>query len=157
MLPTYKELFDKYSQYQYETLVSILKDKKASVIPLSRYACITDLVNIAMKANKFKNPVTPERVAKWNIIARHECDCKDGNYLERHMSITVHVVLKDGKEFTTSLCRNETGKNVARPIEERMWNNNSSKRKSYINTSIFYPITHWIALELDLFDMWETY
>ena len=157
MFPTRGELVARYSAYTYPTLVTILKDKKVGVIPSSRIACVQDLVDIAMKANKVKNPVTPERVAKWNIIERHKCDCKEGEYQERHMSITVEVFLKDGKKFTTSLCKNDVGKNIARPIEERIWNNNSSKRKSYINTSIFYPITHWIAQELTLFDMWETY
>ena len=157
MLASRDELVARYSKYTYPTLVSILKDKKVGNIPLSRIACVQDLVIMAMKANKFKNPVTPDRVQKWNVIDRHQCDCKEGAYQERHISITVEVFLKDGKKFTTSLCQNDTGKNVARPIEECIWNNNNSKKKSYINTSIFYPITHWIALELDLLDMWETY
>ena len=157
MFPSRREIVTKYSAYTYPTLVAILEAKKVDIIPSSRLACVQDLTDIAMKANKCKNPVTPERVAKWNIIERHKCDCKDGAYQERHMSITVKVFLKDGKKFTTKLCQNDTGKNVARPIEECIWNNNNSKKKSYINTSIFYPITHWIALELDLYDMWETY
>ena len=157
MFQTHGELVSRYSAYAYPTLVGILKNKKVATVPLSKIACINDLVDMAMKANKCKNPVTPERVAKWEIIKRHECDCKEGAHQERHMSITVEVFLKDGKKFTTSLCQNDAGKNVARPIEECIWNNNGSKKKSYINTSIFYPITHWIALELDLYDMWETY
>ena len=157
MLPTRGELVTKYSAYDYATLVSVLKEKKVGTIPLSRIGCINDLVDMTVKANKFKNPVTPDRVDKFVILERHECDCIEGEFQERHMSITVEVFLKDGKKFTTSLCKNDVGKNIARPIEERIWNNNSSKRKSYINTSIFYPITHWIAQELTLFDMWETY
>ena len=157
MFPSRRELVTKYSSYTYPTLVAILKAKKVGVISSSRISCVNDLVDIAMKANKCKNPVTPDRVAKWNIIDRHECDCKDGAYQKRHISITVKVTLKDGKTFETKLCQNDTGKNVARPIEECIWNNNNSKKKSYINTSIFYPIAHWIALELDLYDMWETY
>ena len=156
MFPSRRELVNKYSSYGYPTLVSILKDKKVSTIPLSRIGCVNDLVDMTMKANKCKNPVTPDRVDKFVILERHECDCKEGEHQERHMSITVEVFLKDGKKFTTSLCKNDAGKNVARPIEECIWNNNNSKKKSYINTSIFYPITHWIALELDLMGMWET-
>ena len=158
MFPTRGELVTKYSSYTYPTLVAVLKSKKVGIIPSSRIACVNDLVDIAMKANKVKNPVTPDRVAKWDIIDRHECDCKDGAYQERHMSITVKVTLKDGKTFETRLCQNDTGKNVARPIEESIWNSSSTgKKKNYINTSIFYPIAHWIALELDLYDMWGTY
>ena len=157
MFPSRRELVTKYSSYTYPTLVTILKSKQVGIIPSSRIACVQDLADIAMKNNKVRNPVTPDRVDKWNIIERHECDCKDGAYQERHISITVEVFLKDGKQFTTRLCQNDTGKNVARPIEERIWNSSSTgKKKHYINTSIFYPITHWIALELDLMDMWET-
>lgn len=157
MFPSRRELVTKYSQLDYPTLVSKLERRKVSIVPLSRWGCIQDLADLTMKDNKVRNPVTPDRVKKWNITERHQCDCKEGEYQERHISITVEVFLKDGKKFTTKLCQNDTGKNVARPIDQCIWNNNSSKKKSYINTSIFYPITHWISLELTLMDMWESY
>ena len=157
MFPSRRELVTKYSQLDYPTLVAKLERRKVSIVPLSRWGCIQDLADLTMKDNKVRNPVTPDRVKKWNIIERHACDCKEGEYQERHISITVEVFLKDGKKFTTRLCQNDTGKNVARSIDQCIWNNNSSKKKSYINTSIFYPITHWISLELTLMGMWESY
>ena len=155
---TGKEILQKYGHYNNTALAAILKRNGLRHISSSRNIMLSDLIDIKMRQSKVKNPLTPERVRKWDITKRYECDCQDGGYKDIHMGIEVELTLDDGQTRKVDLCQNSTGLNVARPINERMYNSSSKgKKKHYINTSVFYPIQHWIAQELTLLDMWETY
>lgn len=150
------ELVARYQSNSYPALVSLLKAKRVGVIPSSRRACIDDLVDIKMKEFKVKNPITPERVKKFDVIRHHKCECQDGEYKEKHSSCTVLITLDNGKTKEIAVCQNTEGLSISKKIDDiRLWNNKGSKRKSYITHAIWYPIQHWIAREINIYGLWE--
>lgn len=153
------EILEKYKHHSNERLANILRLNGLRHISTSRNTLLNDLVYIKMQQSKQSNPITPERVVKWTIENRYECNCKDGAYQDgTHMGIHVKLILDDGKTRMVDLCQNSGGINVCKPIEGKLYNSSSTgKKKNYIKNSIFYPIQHWIAQELDIYDMWETY
>jgi len=154
-----QEILHKYRHHSNKQLATVLKINGIKLISSSRHTMLNDLIYIKMQQSKQTNPITPDRVVKWEIIRRYKCDCVDGEYQEgTHMGITVKLTLDDGKIKVVDLCQNSAGINVARPIEGKLYNSSSTgKKKNYIKSSIFYPIQHWIAQELTMMDMWETY
>lgn len=153
------EILEKYKHHSNERLAAILRLNGLRHISTSRHTMLNDLIYIKMQQSRQTNPITPERVVKWDIVKRYECNCKDGAHQEgMHIGITVKLLLDDGKTKMVDLCQNSGGINVCKPIEGKLYNSsNTGKKKNYIKNSIFYPIQHWIAQELDLYDMWETY
>ena len=149
----------KYRHYSDTKLATVLRLNGLRHISSSRHTMLNDLIYIKMQQSKQTNPITPERVVKWEIVKRYECDCVDGEYQEgTHMGITVKLILDTGTVKMVDLCQNTGGMNVARPIEGKLYNSSSTgKKKNYIKSSIFYPIQHGIAQELTMMDLWETY
>lgn len=153
-----QEILHKYRHHSDRQLATVLKMNGIRYISSSRHTMLNDLIYVKMQQSKQTNPITPERVTKWNIVKRYACDCQDGAYKDRHIGIQVKLILDDGKTKMVDLCQNSGGINVARPIEGKLYNSSATgKKKNYIKSSIFYPIQHWIAQELDMVDMWETY
>lgn len=154
-----QEILKKYRHYSDSKLAIVLQLNGISNISSSRHAMLNDIIYVKMKQSKQTNPITPERVVKWGIVKRYKCYCEDGEHKgTEHMGIQAELLLDDGKVKMVDLCQNSGGINVARPIEGKLYNSSSTgKKKNYIKSSIFYPIQHWIAQELTMMDMWETY
>ena len=154
-----QEILHKYRHYSDRKLATVLRVNGIRHISTSRHTMLNDLISIKMQQSKQRNPIIPERVVKWTIEKRYKCYCDDGKHKgTEHMGIQVKLILDDGKTKLVDLCQNSGGINVCRPIEGKLYNSSSTgKKKNYIKNSIFYPIQHWIAQELDLYDMWETY
>ncbi len=153
------EILHKYRHHSNAKLATVLRLNGLRHISTSRHTMLNDLIYLKMQQSKQTNPITPERVVKWEIVKRYECECVDGEYQDgTHMGIEVELTLDDGKTKMVDLCQNTGGMNVCRPIEGKLYNSSSTgKKKNYIKNSIFYPIQHWIAQELTMMDMWETY
>ena len=154
-----QEILHKYRHYNDKQLATVLKMNGIKLISSSRHTMLNDLIYVKMQQSKQCNPITPERVTKWEIVKRYKCYCEDGEHKgTEHMGIQAELLLDDGKVKMVDLCQNSGGINVARPIEGKLYNSSSTgKKKNYIKSSIFYPIQHWIAQELTMMDMWETY
>ena len=154
-----QEILHKYRHHSNNQLAIVLKLNGIGTPSSSRNTMLNDIIYIKMQQSKQTNPITPERVVKWEITKRYKCYCDDGKHKgTEHMGIAVKLILDDGKTKLVDLCQNSGGINVCRPIEGKLYNSSSTgKKKNYIKNSIFYPIQHWIAQELDLMDMWETY